>query len=176
MSRLIGLCLLFLAACGPSGPVPQGAFRTNTAPIYSNAVLQTGRLAGRWGQVAAFALPGGAACRPGGVDISPGLQTAGRLCLSGREVAVSGQLVPTGPGRLALRGADPRGIGQAWWVLWVDDGYRTVVIGTPSGDFGFILDRSGVLPPDRRRAAEDILAWNGYDPARLVYFGPQSRR
>ncbi|MEZ5912411.1 MAG: hypothetical protein R3D84_09475 [Paracoccaceae bacterium] len=58
--------------------------------------------------------------------------------------------------------------GQSWWVLWLDSGARTLVVGTPSGDFGAILDREGAaIPPDRMQAAREVLAFNGYDLTRL---------
>ncbi len=68
------------------------------------------------------------------------------------EVAIDG------PGRLAqVRGTAPL------WILWVDDGYRTVAIGTPDGSFGWIMDRDPVPGRDRLRAAREVLAWYGYD-------------
>lgn len=54
------------------------------------------------------------------------------------------------------------------WVLWVDEGYRTMALGTPSGRFGMILERgAGPTPSDRNAAAREILAWNGYALQRL---------
>ena len=47
---------------------------------------------------------------------------------------------------------------------------RTLVIGTPSGEMGFILNRDGRLPADRLAAAREILEWNGYDLERLQTF------
>jgi apolipoprotein D and lipocalin family protein len=58
-------------------------------------------------------------------------------------------------------------LGAEWWLLWVDADLRTLVIGTPAGQFGMILNRDPVLPPDRAAAARDILAWAGYDLRRL---------
>jgi len=167
------VALLGLAACA-TAPVPSsGPFRTEGAPIYSSAVLQTDRMTGRWHEVGSFATLARPGCRPGGAEIASGphgsLQIMARLCLEGRSVPVAGALQPVGPGRFALRGADPAGIGQPWWVLWADDGYRTLVIGTPSGTFGIVLNRTENLPPDRRRAVVEILDWNGYDTARLVF-------
>ena len=56
------------------------------------------------------------------------------------------------------------------WVLWADADYRTLVIGTPSGRFGFVLNREAVLPPDRLLAVQDILRFNGYRSDDLVLF------
>ncbi len=164
------MALVLLAAC--ARPVMDtGAFRTASAPIYSNASLDIGRMTGRWAEVATFAAPGSTPCGPAGVEIvrdATGLTISGALCLSGRRIAVNGPLAPAGTGRFRLPGADPRGIGQVWWVLWVDTGYRTLIVGTPSGDFGFILNRDGALPSDRGTAARDVLDFNGYDVGRMV--------
>ncbi len=161
------LALLVLAACVPATPVaPVMPYRMASAPIWSNAQLDPARLRGTWRQAAAFAAtPGG--CAPGGAQIGgqPGALTlAARLCLSGQEVRLSGPLLATGPGR--FRAGTGAG-GQDWWVIWVDTDYRTLAIGTPSGAFGFILNRGGALPPDRFRAAREIFDFNGYDTRSL---------
>ncbi len=73
-------------------------------------------------------------------------------------------VTPTGPGR--FRRSDG-GVGAPFWVLWVDEGYRTAVIGTPDGSFGFVLNRDATIPADRLEAARRVLDFNGYDLARL---------
>jgi apolipoprotein D and lipocalin family protein len=82
------------------------------------------------------------------------LRLSGSLCLSGRTETVSGTAPLVGPGRLRVNG-------EEWWVIWVDVGYRTLAIGTPSGRFGIILDR-GAIPGDRLEAAREIFDFNGY--------------
>lgn len=155
------LAALLLAGCiGKSPDLPQGAFRTKGGQIYSSAVFDASRLAGRWQQVASF---GPASCKPGGVDITAGGKAAFRLCLGGRDIKGAGQMQPIGPGRFAVAG-------QEWWVLWADGDYRTLVIGTPSGKFGFVLNRGGTISADRLTAAREILAWNGYDMAQFQPF------
>ena len=54
-----------------------------------------------------------------------------------------------------------------YWVLWVDADYRTAAIGTPSGSFGWIIDRAKSGGEDRIKAARDVLGFNGYDLSRL---------
>ena len=96
-------------------------------------------------------------CEAGAVEIAPegqALRLRGTLCLAGKPQAVSGSAPLVGPGRLRV-GA------EEWWVIWVDVGYRTLAIGTPSGRFGIILDR-GAIPPDRLNAAREIFDFNGY--------------
>jgi apolipoprotein D and lipocalin family protein len=164
--------LLLVAACGAPEPPAAVGFRNGAVPIYSNAVYEPGRIAGDWVQVAAFAAGEGAGCAPGRVTVSgtaPALTVAGELCLDGERLAASGALEPVGPGR--VRPASAEGVlAQDWWLLWVDVDYRTLVVGTPSGEFGFILDRSGSLPADRMAAAREVLDWNGYDLGRLKGF------
>ncbi len=156
MHRVILVLSLALAACAAKPAGPSG-FRTAGAPIWSAAAFQPGQVAGEWRQVAAFAADG-AGCSAGQVTFRPeadGLAVKGRLCLDGRLTAVSGLARPVGPGRLQIAGQED------WWVLWVDSGYRTLAIGTPSGRFGFVLDR-GPIPPDRLRAAGEVFDFNGY--------------
>jgi apolipoprotein D and lipocalin family protein len=160
------IAVLALVGCTASQPAPEGRYRAANAPIYSNAVLQVDRLAGDWAQVAAFASEN-TSCPPSGLKITAGLDVTGQLCLSGKVIAVAGTLRPAGPGRFSLNRSVGGGLGQTWWVLWADVGYRTLAIGTPSGDFGFILNRDGALPSDRQKAAAEVLAFNGYDPAQL---------
>lgn len=72
---------------------------------------------------------------------------------------------PTGQGRFAL--TRPDGSARDLWVLWVDEGFRTAVIGNPAGDFGWILDRAPKGGADRIKAAQEILDFNGYDISQL---------
>lgn len=168
MRGLIGL-LVLVAACGRAVP-PSAGFRDPGVPIYSSAVIAPDRLAGTWRQAAEFARAGAPACAARGVTIAPAapgrLRLEAELCLDGRSAGFAGVADLTGPGRLRPVGADPAGLGEEWWVLWADADGRTLVIGTPSGAFGMILDR-GSLAPDRAAAARAILAWNGYDLGHL---------
>ena len=164
MYRLIAAVLLLCACTPTTPPVALGQYRAPDAPIYSNAVLDRSRLVGRWVQVADFSTKTDS-CAPGGVEISKtaaGLHVAYRLCLSGAQVQGAGVMTPDGPGRFVVPGQP-----GPWWVLWADVDYRTLVIGTPSGRLGFILNRDGALPRDRLVAAREILDWNGYDLRRL---------
>lgn len=168
MYRLTAFAIL-LSAC-VAAPTVQG-YRKPGTEIWSNAVLEVARLAGDWRQAADFA-PGGTVCVPGALSIRPdagGLQVTGRLCLGGQVRDLSGRLSASGPGRFTPSGPGFAGAASEWWVLWVDTGYRSVVIGTPSGAFGFALDRASAMPADRRAAAREILDWNGYDLNRAVF-------
>jgi apolipoprotein D and lipocalin family protein len=159
--RLTLAAVLMLAAC-VAKPDAQSAFRAADAPIWSAAAFAPAQVAGTWRQVATFQAPG-ASCSSGAVEITPdgnGLRLSGTLCLAGRLETVSGTAPMVGPGRLRVAGED-------WWVIWVDSGYRTLAIGTPSGRFGFILDR-GAIPADRLNAAREIFDFNGYRTGSLI--------
>ena len=158
---LIAAILAGLAAC--TGSRIAQPLRSSGDPIYSNASFDLSRLTGTWVQVAGFAAEPG--CAGGRATFSKDLSGAttgdARICMAGRLQGWSGAVAPVGPGRFTIGG------GEAWWVLWDDADNRTLVIGTPSGAFGFVLDRTGDLPADRLAAAREILDFNGYDLARL---------
>ena len=172
MHRLtLGLFLL-LAACGPRATGSDAGFRPSTAPIFSNAAFDVNKIEGNWSQVAAFAAVPETGCRTGQAEFSraaTGIQAQFRLCLSGKVVVGKGAFVATGPGRFRVAGK--AGLAQDWWVLWVDESYRTMAIGTPPGAFGFILNRGADLPQDRLAAAREVFDFNGYDTEKIVVFG-----
>ncbi|OYU39721.1 MAG: lipocalin [Pseudorhodobacter sp. PARRP1] len=163
MYRLIALLALAACAAAPK-TVAVGRYRAPDAPIYSNAVMAQNRLVGTWSQVAAF---GGEGCKPGGAEITQGaggLNIRYRLCESGVEMAGAGPMVSQTVGRFTVPGQP-----GPWWILWADGDYRTLVVGSPNGRLGFILNR-GAFPPDRLKAARDVLEWNGYDLRKLVVY------
>jgi apolipoprotein D and lipocalin family protein len=155
------LVTLSLTAC-VTKPRASAAFRSADAPIWSAAAFQPSQIAGTWRQAAVFQRDG-ETCQGGSVEITPeaaGLRLNGALCVAGKLRDVSGLAVPSGPGRLMVGG-------EEWWVLWVDSGYRTMAIGTPSGQFGFVLDRAA-LPADRLNAAREVFDFNGYATGALT--------
>lgn len=176
MHRLTILLLTLLAACAAKRDLPE-SYRDTDTTMYSNAVLDPAGLEGDWQQVAAFATePGG--CAPGkvifGAAEGGALPLSADLCLGGKRERLQGRVAIPVPGRLIPEGvgsnAVSRGIGQPWWIVWADTDLRTLVIGTPSGEMGFILNREGKLPSDRMKAAREILDWNGYDLDQLQVF------
>ena len=159
---------MLLAGCNAARqPDFSGLYRDPDAPIYSAAVFDQSRFAAEdWDQVAAF-LPGPSEnCADTGLHFpekANATQATYRLCLSGALREGGGSVAWQPGGRFALPGID-----EELWVLGVEVDYRTVLVGTPSGRLGFILNRGGVLPADRLTAARDIFAFNGYDPGKLV--------
>lgn len=155
--------LVFLVAC-TAGRTPATGFRDPAAPIWSAAAFSPDLIAGDWQQVAGFS-DQTSGCRSGTLRFVPkdgGLAVTGSLCLNGKARNLRDMAVVEGPGRLAVGE-------EAWWVLWVDSGYRTLAVGTPSGKFGFLLDR-GMIPSDRLSAAREVFDFNGYRTSDLHPF------
>ncbi|KIN73227.1 lipocalin family protein [Sulfitobacter guttiformis] len=81
------------------------------------------------------------------------------------EVAEDLALRRNGKGRFTV--TMPSGEAREFWVLWVDEGFRTAVLGNRDGTFGWIVDRSTTGGADRIAAAREILDFNGYDVRKL---------
>lgn len=161
LHRLIPLCLL-LVACSPA-ITPSQTFRNVQKPLYSTADLPPSRLMGRWRQEAGF----GAVCsktRFQGAEFTVQngvVQVAYHLCLNGRIQQGQGPLAGR-QGRYHL----PQ-LAMPIWVLWIDADNRSMAMGTPDGSLGMILSKDAI-PNDRLQAAREILAWNGYDLAKMA--------
>ena len=153
----LAVLVAFLAACSHK-PEPQASFRDPARSMYSLAGFDAARLSGAWHQVAGY----GSACSSGAIEV--GATTRFDLCLPDGQKQGAGAMAATKPGRFDLQGVGPL------WVLWADADNRTVVLGAPSGAYGFILNRDPSLPADRLTAARDILAFNGYDVAKLQIY------
>jgi len=143
--------LLLLAGCG--APPPLEFLRDPQVPIASTTRGGPADLVGSWHVVASFAV--------GPVRVGDRVY----ILVSGSdwEWALPDRIVQaksTGLGRFEVAGPD-------FWVLWVDDSFRTAVIGTPGGEFGWVMNRNPQIPADRLRAAREILEFNGYDITRL---------
>lgn len=160
----LALAALVLEGVASCARLPVGqAFRSPDGAIYSNASFDLSRLQGSWQQIASFSDKAGCS---GGIatfseDASGGIVGEAKLCVAGQMQRWSGPVTPVGPGRFTIGGGEP------WWVLWDDTDNRTLAIGTPSGAFGFVLNRQAEIPADRIAAAREILDFNGYDLSRF---------
>lgn len=165
---LSAAALIALVACnaprGDSGAPGQG-FRDESVPIGVTSRYDAERFAGLW-QVRAV-LPerdrfDQLAFRDGAFRIGA------NVCDQAGNCATAAEDLPTrraGPGRFVI--TMPGGEQRRLWVLWVDDGFRTALVGSPDGTFAWILDRSGTGGADRLRAAREVLDFNGYDTSLL---------
>jgi apolipoprotein D and lipocalin family protein len=161
--------ILLLAALGLAGCVPAGSFRDPEQVISSKAVLDLPRMSGGWSIVGYFPTSFEAGCQE--IDLAFDLASLERTCRAqsgiSRHDRAPLRAVDVGRFQTQLDGIGP----TALWVLWVDDGYRTAVIGEPQGRFGWVINRDTTIPADRWVAAQRILDFNGYDPAALVRTG-----
>lgn len=157
--------LALLVGCAGAG------YRDQSVPMTSIAVFDPAKYAGTWYEVAHFPTPFQQGCAA--TTATYGAPVGGALsvlneCKKGGEIAtIRGEARLVGPGRLKVR-LDGVPFAADYWILWVDEGYRTAVVGVPSGRAGWILNREPTIPEDRLRAARAVLQFNGYDLSRLV--------
>ncbi|QFU08107.1 Outer membrane lipoprotein Blc precursor [Rhodobacteraceae bacterium THAF1] len=169
---------LTLTACSTESPlIPAPSFRDTDVPIASKAVFDPARFAGRWYEIASYPTPFQSGCTDTQAVYTPtgdALAVRNTCIRDGKLSAIEGSAQVTGPGRLTVR-LNGVPLAAPYWVLWVDEGYRTAVVGVPSGRAGWILNRDPSILADRLAAAREVLAFNGYDLSRLQAT-PQSNR
>ncbi|MDJ1017971.1 MAG: lipocalin family protein [Paracoccaceae bacterium] len=159
------MCLL-LAGCAafPS-------YRDRDAEMVSMAVFDPARYAGLWYEIASYETPFQRGCRNTralySLNDDGTLGVLNRCERDGETASIAGSASVVGPGRLQVR-LNGVPFGADYWVLWVDEGYRTAVVGVPSGRAGWILNREPGIPRDRLNAAKRVLAFNGYDLEALM--------
>ena len=169
-----GLILMQLVACAQARPVPlqSAVFRDFSAQIASQTNVTADRLAGNW------VVRQGFANQSGPVEVitfstlpNDALQMVQTHPVCDLDVCVTGQshvlLKPIGLGRwmpLSSPMIFPR---EEIWVMWMDFESRTAAIGSPSGQFGWIMDKNSIGGGDRIIAARDIMDWFGYDVTKL---------
>jgi len=161
------LCLS-LSSCGFS------VYRDTEVQMSSYTTLDVARYSGIWYEIARFPVPFQEGCVATTAEygvIDPGTISVLNTCrdesLAGPLKQIEGRAVVTGPGRLEVSFDSVPFVNSPYWVLWVDQDYRTAVVGTPSGRAGWILNRDPQIPADRLEAAKRILEFNGYDLAAL---------
>lgn len=153
------LLAFLLTACGST-------YRDQSVGLSSMAVFDPAKYAGLWYEVASYPTPFQAGCTATRAEYRPladgGLAVKNTCRKGGALSVIEGRADIVGPGRLSVK-LDGVPVSAPYWVLWVDEGYRTAVVGVPSGRAGWILNRTPEIPPDRLAAAREVLAFNGYD-------------
>ncbi len=165
--KILGVLFLVLtlASCG-------SVYRDRSVGMSSMAVFDPEKYAGVWYEVASYPTPFQAGCEGTQAEYAPladgGLSVKNTCQKDGATSVIEGRADVVGPGRLSVR---LQGVPVAadYWVLWVDEGYRTAVVGVPSGRAGWILNRTPDIPADRLSAAQDVLTFNGYDLTALQW-------
>ncbi|MCF2869952.1 hypothetical protein L0664_02630 [Octadecabacter sp. G9-8] len=171
---LTALMILALAACtgAPDIVEPRPVFRDTDAQIASQTDVTAQRMAGEWiirqrvpaadGPVSAMTL---AALPAGALQLSLlGGDCVEDVCFEEEALVL---LTPTGPGRWTPVNPPAGWPAQEIWVMWMDFDSRTAAIGTPSGEFGWIMDKNLTGGGDRITAARDIMEWFGYNMDQL---------
>lgn len=165
--KIIGalFLVLTLVSCG-------SVYRDRSVGMSSMAVFEPEKYAGLWYEVASFPTPFQAGCESTKAEyavLSDGSLSVKNSCQKdGALSIIEGRAEVVGPGRLSVR-LNGVPVSADYWVLWVDEGYRTAVVGVPSGRAGWILNRTPDIPADRLSAAQDVLAFNGYDLTALQW-------
>ena len=145
-------------------------YREAQAPIASMATFDPARYSGLWYEIASFPAPFQSGCRNTTaayeLDADETITVTNRCDTDNGARVINGTATIEGQGRLKIR---LNGVPFAadYWVLWVDEDYRTAVVGTPTGRSGWILNREPTMPADRFQAAQEVLAFNGYDVSAL---------
>jgi apolipoprotein D and lipocalin family protein len=155
------LALLLLAGCGAQGLALNEGYRDPSALIGSTSRYDAARFEGAWVVRGSFETAAPATVSFVNSTGGPAFQ----VCDDGGNCDGLWLATSTGQGRYSL--TRPNGETQSLWVLWVDEGFRTAVVGNPAGDFGWILDRKPTGGADRITAAQEILDFNGYDISQL---------
>ena len=156
----LGACAAVVPSSVPSGP----SFRDHSVPIGVTSRFNTKDFEGLWYVRAGFdpdigrmalrmmETPAGRVMRLGVVVCD----AAGGCGDFAEDLPVK----TLGKGRFLV--TMPDGQDREMWVLWLDEGFRTAVLGNKVGDFGWIIDRSTTGGADRIKAAREILDFNGY--------------
>jgi len=179
MIAALGCAVLF--GCAPpvadvEMPVP--VFRDTSAQIASQTDVTADRMAGTWYVRQRFGAGGGIGVMfdlsvlPGG-DLQLTLPRGNCAAIPCDDMqAVLVLLKASGPGR--WRPIDPpNGVfDRDLWVMWMDFDSRTAAFGTPSGEFGWIVDKNRRGGGDRIVAARDIMEWFGYAVSQLNEVSP----
>ena len=159
---LVGALLVGgLVACAPVPTVPPApsdiTFRNSSANIGATTRFDPVRFAGDWHVVARFVETGETVAHD--VIAVTYQQGKDRIVV----VASEGAQTYAYDGTAVLRPKQ----GDPLIIMWVDEGFRTAVLGTPSGRVGYILDRKPNPRKDRLKAATEILKFYGWDTRRL---------
>lgn len=181
-TRIVAVVMLaVLSGCTQDvvvAPLPAEVFRDTSAQIASQTDVTPDRMAGRW--IVRQRFSGQSAM---GDELTLSVLPAGdlqlsvpiRVCVDGTCVQNSETLVllrSIGPGRWTPVDA-PAGLpDDEIWVMWMDFDSRTAAIGTPSGEFGWIMDKNPTGGQDRITAARDIMDWFGYNIDQLREVSP----
>lgn len=170
---ILGFAAFALSAC-----VSGGDYRDQSIPITTVPSVDLTRYQGLWYEIARFPVsfeegcvgvtaeyalnPDGSVkvtntCREGSLSAPPRRATASAEAADETGAKLKVDFVPYVP----FTAGD-------YWVLDIDEGYQTVVVGTPSGFAGWILARQPQIDEARLQRGIETLRRNGYDVSQLT--------
>ncbi|CAD5107318.1 lipocalin family protein [Zestomonas carbonaria] len=173
---LILCAALLLGGCANSG--------TGPVPPKTAGKVDLGRYQGAWHELARLPMFAQRACvqaeahyrlrDDGGLDVLNRCRTAKD---EWRES--SGQAAPRKAGdtdKLWVRfDGWASGLGKGdYWVLYLDDDYRTALVGTPDHDYLWLLSRTPEVTPEVRAKLLDEAKRRGYAIDKLIWRAPDS--
>lgn len=160
--------LLVLVACGT-------VYRDTGVQLMARSDFEADRYLGLWYEIARYPVffqEGCTATTAQYAASGPNRISVVNTCRIGAPDGpveqVTGQADIVGPGRLKVSFENVPFVRGDYVVLWVDEAYKTAVVGVPSGKAGWILARSPAISQTARDAAETVLRSNGYDPDTLI--------
>lgn len=154
---------LLLAGCAQYGTPGAGPLQVADVPVTA--------LEGTWVEIASFPFRPQIGCADTTatyrVEAPDRVALVNRCLKNGREVVQPGTATVVAPGKLkvALRGVPFRG---DYWILALQDGGRTLIVGTPSRIAGWVLHRDANMTTAEIEAARAVFAASGYEAARLA--------
>jgi apolipoprotein D and lipocalin family protein len=147
------VALMLLGACSAvQGPEMNTGLRNPTVALGGTTRFRAGHFAGDWHTQACLGT-----CAP---MVSYGV--VGPDAIWRKAEGETTQYQISAPG--ILRGSDSK---ETLVVMWVDEGFRTAVVGDADGRWAAIIERGKKSSPDRLRAATEILDFNGWDVSQL---------
>jgi apolipoprotein D and lipocalin family protein len=169
MKALAFAALLAVTACAPFIP----SSRWLGAPMFVVSNLEASQLAGRWYEVASFPARFQAGCyatvaeytlRPDGtIGVRNQCRVEGQPGVI-RQIEGVAEIVAPGQLRVRLQGVP---FPAKYWVLDISSDGRTLIVGTPTRQGGWVLRRDPGVTPEQLFAAREVFARNGYDVAAL---------
>jgi len=177
MKRILLVLPLLLAACA-GGP----SYRDTTVPLATAMQVDLNRYQGLWYEIARFPVSFEEGCvgvtaeytlNPNGTVKVVNTCREGTLSAPPRSSEAIAETVDSSNSRLKVDFVPliPFTSGD-YWVLDLDEGYQTVVVGTPTGFAGWILARQPQISEARINRGIEVLRANGYDTSQLT-FTPQ---
>lgn len=155
-----GLICVALAACAPS---PDAVLRDPTAPFGATTRFDAEKFSGQWIVVASTENT-----PQGPVSFLHNPENATFTLTSNVIPSLAGVYQSGAPGVLNALAAN----GETLVVMWVDNEFQTASVGTASGSFGAVLDRTGDVNVNKAIAAREVFDFYGWDTTKLRRTSP----